>query len=141
MDASPYVLTFTIDSDDRLLLTNLIIYIGDENIPSINDVEPQIISQNKLKYSDIQLQINFSGKMLITDTIVADSYAGNQNYGVVIYQSPWSYLEVIELTFSEGICINANDISKVAEKNRAQGMHLHRSLESVFKKIKSPLPH
>jgi len=131
-DMNSYVLTFKVNFDDRLLLTNLTIYTNDENTPYINGVKPQIISRNHLKYSEINLQIKFSWVICITDNLVANSNSGIENYGVIIpTQSIWSYLEVIELVFSKGICIKAKDISKVAEENRAQGMHLHRKIPYI----------
>lgn len=52
--------------------------------------------------------------MLITAGFIQEHYV---HMG---FQSPWNYDEVIELVFSDGICIKVHDLSELAEKRRAQ---------------------
>jgi len=121
-----YVATFTIDPDNRLLLTNLSTNNGNgkSEILPINGVSPQITKPDRLaagyenwrdlEYNAIQLPIGYTGGMLITSGFIRERYV---HMG---FQSPWSFKEVIELVFSDGICIDVYDLSEAAAKRRAQ---------------------
>ena len=119
-----YVAYFAIDSRNRLQLTDLSTNNGNGKweIPSINGVQPRIIKPDrlwgpylhhrKLEYTGLQLPLSYSGGILITANFIQDSYI---HMG---FHSPWNYREVIELVFLDGICINTNKLSEVAEHRR-----------------------
>ena len=127
-----YVATFTIGSDNRLLLTNLLTNNGNgkSNIISISGIQPHITKPEglvngykrwrNLEYTQINLPIDYSGGMMITAGFIRERYV---HMG---FQSPWSYNEVIELVFSDGICSGTNDLAKVAQTRRTQDEPLTR---------------
>ena len=85
---------------------------------AINDIMPEIVKPDglvddykqfrKWYYRDINLVIPYSGSILITNEFIEERYV---HMG---FQSPLSYHQVIELTFTGGSFVKENDLSQTA---------------------------
>lgn len=109
-----YVAVFLVDENNQLLLKRLYANNGDLPAPVINDVTARIVQHiaGDLFYDNVNVPINYSGSLLITEDFIEDRYV---HMG---FQSPWSYKKVMELTFSDGMCIKANNLSSLAAEMR-----------------------
>ena len=116
-----YWSTYKID-DEHLVFDELTIKDANNNYPKINDVEPQIdnvVSPKdnkehpfKAVYKNINLPIDFTGKILLGDKFI------NEYYVHMGYQSAWAYEDLIEFTFIRGKMLDKKDLSEFAEKMR-----------------------
>ena len=128
-----YMAIFGLDKDKRLILIELYTSVRDgEMPPEINGVSPDIIDMHpedpefftklpvhiliagNVQYSFINLPIQYSGKILITEGFIDDYYV---HMG---FQPPSSYGEVLELTFAKGTCVDVKDVSGQAEQKRLE---------------------
>ncbi|MDR0286536.1 MAG: hypothetical protein LBI03_02340 [Clostridiales bacterium] len=126
-----YIAVFSIDGENRLVLKELNTNSKDEQLPEINGVKPEFLKLTEKNvdalikksgytlllggtviYTEVNLPIRYSGKLLITKGFIDDYYI---HMG---YQSSYAYNEVIELTFKDGICTNAEDVSELAKQKR-----------------------
>lgn len=120
--------------DDELVLKDLYIFNLDEKYPSFNGVEvspPEFeeyerYSGNVKKsekvtlpahfghrvYRDVNLHIPYTGKILLGDGFMKE-YCINMGF-----QRSWAYKELIELIFEEGLLLDCNDLSHIAEAQR-----------------------
>ena len=111
-----YVATFALDGD-KLVLKALDTNNGNKRskIPAINGVQPEVIKKEglvdgyenfrKLRYKGINLQLDYTGSVIIKGEFIFDRYV---HMG---FQSPTSYETVIELVFEKGILKSKNDLS------------------------------
>lgn len=122
-----YIAVFSIDKNNQLILNKLYANNGDLPAPVINGKTPHIVdfesllsskdfdyrhSAGNLFYDNVNIPINYSGALLVTDGFIRDRYV---HMG---FQSPWSYNEVLELTFSGGQFLSAKDQSLLAAEMR-----------------------
>ena len=111
-----FVAEFGIGNENRLVLVELKTNNGKAPPPKINGIEPKIVFGGGLKYHNLNLPINYSGKILITSGFIKEKYV---HMG---FQSPLSYENIIELSFENGIFTDENDMSALAaQKRREQG--------------------
>jgi len=85
-----------------------------ENYPSLLGVEAKERSDDFIfdHCYDLNLKIDFTGKMMLGKGFLYDYYA---HMG---YQQPWSYLELYELEFRDGVLIDVTDLSHCASAMR-----------------------
>lgn len=120
--------------DDELRLKDLYLFNADGNYPPINGTEVsnqefeeyESYRGNKKKcekvkipanfghrvYRDINMLIPYSGRILLGNEFMDEYYI---HMG---FQRGWAYRKLIELVFEEGILMECNDISYIAEEKR-----------------------
>lgn len=113
-----YVAEFAI-LENRLVLKDLTTNNGKRDVEPVvlNGISPFIIGSEKYQdwyYENINLEISYSGAILITDGFLREYYV---HMG---FQSPFSYTKVVELIFEHGLLISTNDLSDVATKFREE---------------------
>ncbi|NVM18646.1 MAG: hypothetical protein HWN80_13095 [Candidatus Lokiarchaeota archaeon] len=86
--------------------------------PIINDVKPKAKKEGliNLKYENLKLKTQFSGKMLIAKDFIDSMYV---HMG---FQSPISFDTVIELEFSDGNLLSVKDMSEKMKKYRRKNI-------------------
>ncbi len=102
-----------------------------KEIPSVNGIAPRIIGQGAMvsdfkgfmdfEYNDINLPINFTGSILITDKFLKERYV---HMG---YQDPKSYRVVIELKFKDGLLKSTRDLSRKMAREREKDDDFYRN--------------
>ncbi|MDO5562805.1 MAG: hypothetical protein Q4F74_04250 [Synergistaceae bacterium] len=115
-----YVATFGVNNDGRLILWGLRIddYPADKQIPSLNGNAPSSIEPNgkdrkDLLYTDLDMLLQYSGSILITNGFLQWRYV---HMG---FQNPMYYETVIELTFHNGCLAETKDFSQEAKRLRS----------------------
>jgi len=88
---------------------------------TINGKKPEVIKfGGDWKYYDVNLPIEFTGKILITDDFIKERYV---HMG---FQSPLSFRRVMKLKFDNGFLIDSKDVSKVIARLRQRGHFIRR---------------
>ncbi len=146
-----YIAKLGLDGDNRLLLTDLVVNIEDEEAPAINGIMPDriTIDHNRLKdydfsiiaggntvYNSVDLPLPFTSSMIICDGFIQELYV---HMG---FHDPYKYEKVIELIFDKGLMSKAEDRSAEAKKQREKavmdgrmgidGANLESSIERTF---------
>lgn len=105
--------------DGGVVLKKLYVHTADDKYPDINGVkvnateDPYEYMGHRL-YNDLNIGINYSGKILIGDEYMPEYYihAG--------FQRAWAYKELKEFIFEKGILVKINDYSDAAELIREE---------------------
>ena len=103
-------------ADGKLILADLPIFNQEGRYPVFNGVS---ITENKERdgyrvYENVNLEIPFTGKILLGDGFMWDYYI---HMG---FQRPYAYKTLVELEFDDGELQKATDQSAVAERLRAR---------------------
>lgn len=120
--------------NDALVLQNLFLFNKDKNYPTFCnvDVSPEeftectVYTRNGTEqrmmpthwghrvYENVNLPIPYTGKILLGNKFIREYYI---HMG---YQPAWSYEELIELSFEEGLLVECANISHVAQAIREE---------------------
>ena len=108
-----YVITYGL-LDNKLVVKNADIFT--DKPKAINNVKPKS-EDNSFKqfYQDVNLELKFTGSIIIACDFIQERYV---HMG---FQSPSSFRDVHELTFKDGILVEAKDISEDMETRRNAG--------------------
>ncbi len=97
--------------DNKLMLKELFLNSKKEEI--INEQKPKNVkSMFRFRYPKLNLEINFTGKLLIARDFISELYV---HMG---FQSPESFKTVLEFIFEEGVLTEVIDLSEQMEKLR-----------------------
>ncbi len=107
-------------TEEGIFLEDLYINSQDDYYPEIHGVLPVYgdTERNRFKYmghhlyKDLHLKLNYAGKILVGREFLEEYYI---HMG---YQRAWSYNTLKEFVFSDGVLVEINDQSEIAEKIR-----------------------
>ncbi|TFG00357.1 MAG: hypothetical protein EU541_02455 [Promethearchaeota archaeon] len=92
---------------------------SNEDMSEINDIKPtkdhELNGLYKYEYRNVNLKVTFNGSLLLARDFIDSEYI---HMG---YQSPTAYRIVLKFDFENGIIVNVEDKSKLAEKAREEG--------------------